>query len=330
MGDIPVVDVSALVAGAPGRAGVAAEIGRACREHGFFYAVGHGVDEGLQERLERHSREFFALDLDTKLQVAMARGGRAWRGYFPVGAELTSGEPDLKEGLYFGDELPPDHPEVLAGTPMHGPNLFPAEPPGLRPAVLEYLDAMTALGATLLSGIALSLGLDERYFADRYTGTPFTLFRIFHYPLPEPGQERAPWGVGPHTDYGLLAILKQDDVGGLQVRPRAGDRWLDATPIPNSFVCNIGDMLERLTGGHYVSTPHRVLPSRDRGRLSWPFFFEPNFHADVRPAGLAAAAPAAVTDRWDGASPHDFRGTYGDYILAKVGKVFPGLSADVL
>src|SRR6266478_159154 len=101
-----------------------------------FYVVGHGVDPGLQLRLQEQSRQFFARDLETKMRVRMSLGGRAWRGYFRVGDELTSGKPDQKEGLYFGAELPADHPLVRAGTPLHGPNLFPADPPGLRDAVL--------------------------------------------------------------------------------------------------------------------------------------------------------------------------------------------------
>src|SRR5579862_7996596 len=114
------------------------------------------------------SAEFFALPLADKMEIAMERGGRAWRGYFPVGAELTSGRPDLKEGLYFGAELPADDPRVLAGLPLHGGNLFPRQVPRLRPLVLAYLDALTSLGQAVLGGVAQSLGLDAGYFAAGY------------------------------------------------------------------------------------------------------------------------------------------------------------------
>ncbi|HUE88275.1 MAG TPA: 2-oxoglutarate and iron-dependent oxygenase domain-containing protein, partial [Vicinamibacterales bacterium] len=220
---IPVIDISALIAGSEGQQKTAAEIGQACRESGFFYIVGHGVDLALQARLVRLSREFFAQDLDTKLVIRMERGGRAWRGYFPVGAELTSGRPDQKEGLYFGEELPADHPLVIAETPMHGPNLFPATPEGFGDCILDYMAALTHVGHRLVAGIALSLALEESYFADRYTGQPLTLFRIFNYPPPP---DPTLWGVGEHTDYGLLTILLQDDAGGLEVKSRA--RWVEA------------------------------------------------------------------------------------------------------
>ncbi|ALG11330.1 isopenicillin N synthase family dioxygenase [Kibdelosporangium phytohabitans] len=308
---ISVIDIEPLVTGrAPGA--VAAAIGEACRTGGFFYIAGHGVDEDLQDRLERLSREFFAQDTATKMKIRMRHGGRAWRGYFPVGGELTSGQPDRKEGLYFGAELPSDD------RPLHGPNLFPS--PEFRETVLAYLTALTGVGHALMRGIALSLDLGHDYFAERYTADPLILFRIFNYP---PGGDEA-WGVGEHTDYGLLTILKQDDNGGLQVKSQ--DRWIAADPIPSTFVCNIGDMLDRLTGGHYRSTPHRVIGTRDRDRLSWPFFFDPNFDADVRAVGQRVLAPHT---RWDGADVHDFEGTYGDYLLAKVSKVFPQLNDQV-
>jgi isopenicillin N synthase-like dioxygenase len=326
---IPIIEISSLIRGTEAKYDVAAQIGRACRESGFFYILGHGVDESLQLRLERLSRRFFAQELKTKMEISMSRGGRAWRGYFPVGDELTSGRPDLKEGVYFGAELAEDHPLVKSGLPLHGPNLFPTDLSGFRETILDYLAAMTGLGHQLMAGIALSLGLEESYFADRYTADPLILFRIFNYPAHDgsAGSEQA-WGVGEHTDYGLLTILKQDETGGLQVKSQA--HWIDAQPIPGSFVCNIGDMLDRLTGGWYHSTPHRVRNLSGRDRLSFPFFFDPNFHAQVAPIAPGEIAADDRNERWDQASVHEFRGTYGDYLLGKVVKVFPQLRRKVL
>jgi isopenicillin N synthase-like dioxygenase len=324
---IPIIDVGDLVSDHPSPGAVAEQIGAACRESGFFYVVGHCVDEALQDSVRDLSREFFAQDLGTKLQIRMSLGGRAWRGYFRVGDELTSGMPDQKEGLYFGSELPADDPRVAAGTPLHGPNLFPAGPEGLRSAVLDYMAALTRLGHRLMAGLALSLGLEESYFADHGTDEPLTLFRIFNYPPPANSEQ---WGVGEHTDYGMLTILLQDDAGGLEVKSRA--QWVEAPPVPGSFVCNIGDMLDRMTRGLYRSTPHRVRNPAPRDRLSFPFFFDPNFFAPVRPIKLPGQELWADDrdERWDRASVHAFQGTYGDYLLSKVGKVFPELGSAVL
>ena len=332
---LPIIDMASLFAPADtaGHRAVAEDIAHACRAHGFFYLVGHGVGPEVLAALEDESRGFFTRPLDEKLRIAMPRAGRAWRGYFPVGGELTSGRPDLKEGIYFGTELAADHPRVLAGLPMHGANLWPDAPEGLRPAVQAYMSATTRAAAALLRGVSLSLGLGADYFDRTYTAEPTVLFRIFHYPArgPEGARWDGAWGVGEHTDYGLLTLLAQDRHGGLQVRGPAG--WIEAPPIPGALVCNIGDMLERLTGGRYKSTPHRVRNVSGQDRLSFPLFFDPDFLAPMRPMPLAAeggeVADAAAQDRWDGANVHLFEGTYGDYLLGKVAKVFPALrSAD--
>ncbi|MBD6617764.1 isopenicillin N synthase family oxygenase [Komarekiella sp. 'clone 1'] len=326
---VPIIDISRLVSQTSNYSYVVADqIRQACQDYGFFYIVGHGVDEQLQEQLEHLSQQFFAQDIETKLKIRMPLGGRAWRGYFPVGNELTSGRPDLKEGIYFGAELEENHPLVKASIPMHGRNLFPSNIPQFRETVLEYMESMTKLGHTLMAGIALSLGLEDSYFADRYTKDPLILFRIFNYPS-NPSLSESEWGVGKHTDYGVLTILKQDNVGGLQVKSKSG--WIDAPPIPNSFVCNIGDMLDRMTQGLYRSTPHRVQNLSTSNRLSFPFFFDPNFNVEVKPIEMNdIVVNDDKSDRWDKASVHEFRGTYGDYLLGKVSKVFPELRQTVL
>jgi isopenicillin N synthase-like dioxygenase len=218
---------------------------------------------------------------------------------------------------------------VKTGTPMHGPNLFPTNLPEYREIVLEYMAAMTRLGHCLMSGMALSLDLKESYFADRYTSDPLILFRIFNYPpSPASPESETSEGVGEHTDYGLLTILRQDMTGGLEVKIKS--QWVPARPLPNSFVCNIGDMLDRMTGGYYLSTPHRVRNLAGHNRLSFAFFFDPNFHAAVKAIKIGKEVRDNKDERWDRASVHEFRGTYGDYLLSKVSKVFPQLQRKVL
>ncbi len=197
----------------------------------------------------------------------------------------------------------------------------------MKPAVQDFMTRTTRAAHAVMRGVALSLGLGADYFSETYTADPTVLFRVFHYP---PARAiDGEWGVGEHTDYGLLTLLAQDDCGGLHVKGRDG--WIEAPPIAGTMVCNIGDMLDRLTGGWYRSTPHRVRNESGRDRLSFPLFFDPAFDAVIEPLpNRATKAQDDSADRWDRTNVHVFQGTYGEYLLGKVGKVFPDLGRDVL
>lgn len=318
---LPILDLIDFSRSEASRRALAEQARRACAEVGFFYLRGHGVPVALLESMEELSRQFFAQPPERKNDIHMSNGGAAWRGYFSVGEELTKGEVDQKEGLYFGTELGEEDPKVRAGTPLHGPNLFP-KLPGFRDLILEYMEHMTQLGYRLLDLLSLSLNLKESYFREQYGREPTLLFRIFHYP-PLQDSGSSGWSVGEHTDYGILTILRQDELGGLQVKSRG--RWIDAPPIPGCFVINLGDMLERMTGSYYRSTAHRVRNESSQGRLSWPFFFDPDFDARVQAVPLNGLEhPDSVTSQGEASVMKD-QGTYGDYLLSKVRKVFPKL-----
>ena len=325
---LPLVDLGPLrrrtgdgvTASAQAVARVAAEIDGACRRFGFFRVTGHGIAPERRADLDRLARVFFAQPDEVKARIAMARAGPGWRGWFPLGGELTSGRPDLKEGLYFGAELAAHHPAVRAGRPLHGPNLFPDEPAALRPAVLGWMAAMADVGDLLLRLMAVGLGLDPGWFAATVAAEPTVLFRIFRYP-PAPADG---WGVGEHTDYGLITILAQDAHGGLEVR--GPDGWIGVPADPDILVVNLGDMLDRMTEGRYRSTPHRVRNTSGADRLSFPCFVDPSWDAVCEPMPLAGTPPADdASRRWDGISVRAWDGTYGDYLTAKVAKVFPQL-----
>ena len=335
--DVPVIDISAWVGAtrtAPGselesaRALAAEQLDRACRGTGAFLVTGHGLRPGLLAELESASREFFALDTEEKSLVSMDRGGRAWRGWFPLGGELTSGVPDHKEGIYFGRELDRGDPRVAARVPLHGPNLFPGRPGALRPLVLEALGALETLGRALLAAMGSALGLGPDHFDRHVTRDPVVLMRVFHYPAvvdPEPSGRS--WGVGEHTDYGLLTLLHQDHTGGLEVHTPGG--WVEVKPVPGALVCNLGDMLERMTASRYRATPHRVRTST-QDRISIPFFLDPSWDTELMELPLAPeATPSPATRRrWDGTDLSELRGTYGEYLVSKVSKVFPALRDD--
>ena len=324
---IATIDIAPLSAGDPDGA-VARAIDRACRDNGFFSITGHGIAPSLVEDLQRVARAFFALPEETKLAIAMPHAGRRWRGFFPVGGELTSGVPDLKEGIYFGRELPSDDPRVLAGVPLHGPNLWPADVPALQPTVLAWIDATARVAALVMSAIARALALPADYFATTCMQDPTLLFRIFHYPPTDARTSDVWWGVGEHTDYGILTLLLQDDVGGLEVKSRGA--WIAVPPQPGALVCNIGDMLDRMTGGVYRSTPHRVRNTSGRDRYSFPLFFDPSWDARVTRVPNAPPPDDDAAARWDRASVHAFDGTWGEYLMGKIARVFPALFRDSL
>jgi isopenicillin N synthase-like dioxygenase len=324
---LPVIDIEPLrrMSDATAIKVTAQQIDAACRQFGFFYATGHGIAPAVVSDLLAASCAFFELRDAQKAKIAMDKGGIAWRGWFPVADELTSGIPDLKEGLYLGEELGADDPRVAAGLPLHGANLWPEAVPALRPAVEAYLAAATRAGEALMRGMALTLGLDADHFAGGLARNPTLLFRIFHYPATGPGAaSEEGFGVGEHSDYGLLTLLGQDDKGGLEVRTREG--WIDVPPLGDALVINVGDMFERLTRGRFRSAPHRVVNRAGVSRYSFPLFFDPDFVAPVEPLPIESGGNAQSEARWDGIDIHDPIGTYGDYLIGKVSKVFPELA----
>jgi isopenicillin N synthase-like dioxygenase len=186
---------------------------------------------------------------------------------------------DLKEGFDLMRELAPDDPDVRAGKPLHGPNQWPGDLPGFRAAILAYYAAMEDLAKLLLCGMALSLDLDEHWFADK-TRKALAYLRLLHYPPQQGLIDEREIGCGAHSDYGCLTILAQDEVGGLQLRNSAGD-WIEAPPIPGTFVINLGDQMARWTNERYQATPHRVINRSGRERYSIPFFFDPDYDAVI-------------------------------------------------
>ena len=274
----------------------------------------------------------------------MKQSGLHWKGFFALGEELTSGKPDNKEGIYFGEEYSLESEQVINKMAMHGPNQFP-EPYNIwKTTVLKYMEELTTLGHIIMNAIALSLGLPSDFFEKQFCKPkPFTPFRIFRYP-----QGSNNFGVGRHTDYGVLTILKQDDVGGLQVEDPITKEWIDAPPVKDTFVVNIGDMLQLWTNGLYKATPHRVKASLNKDRISMPFFFDPAFETKILSDDITNAmmrgdgATNINTTKSTKVKLTNAKGDvekelttdkveairYGDYITHKVAAVFPELFED--
>jgi isopenicillin N synthase-like dioxygenase len=280
--EIPMVDFGA--AGSPdigARRALAREIGKACRDVGFFYIVNHGVDERLLEAQLDWSRRFFALPEALRRSVSVDKSP-CMRGFAPIASQALDSDtpPDLKESFYVGIHMGPEHPSVRQGVPNYGPNQWPEGEDRFRSHTEAYFQAVCEVGRRVIRMLALSLQLEEAHF-DRFFDEPLAVLRLLHYPPHPAGAPTAQMGAGAHTDWGAVTLLLQDDSGGLEVCNAAGE-WILARPIPGTFVVNLGDMIPRWTNDLYVSTPHRVLNNRSgRDRYSAALFFNPAHFARI-------------------------------------------------
>ena len=304
---LPVVDVSGLYSeNADERMATARVLDRAARDAGFFYVTGHRVTLAQQAALVDQAQRFFSEPHERKMRYYIGNS-LAHRGYVPEGEEVfAAGKRDKKEAFDTGADLPLDDPLVRAGTPLLGPNVWP-EQEGFSEAVTDYYQAAFALGRILFRGFSLALGLPESHF-ETYLNKPPSQLRLVHYPFDADAAD-AP-GIGAHTDYECFTILLPT-APGLEVMNGDG-QWIDAPPIDNAFVVNIGDMLEVWTGGTYVATSHRVRKVTEE-RYSFPLFFACDYATVVEP--LPKFASPEVLAKYPPVSA-------GDHLFAQTAQSF--------
>ncbi len=315
--DIPIVDVAGLLRdGTPAaRERIAADIHDACVGVGFFYLSGHGVDRGLIDDAFAANRQFHARPLEEKLRL---KQNKQHRGYQPFAAStLTSSarfeaarRPNQLESFFVRHEVAPDDPD-FERKPLQGPNQWPDDP-WFVDVVRRYDAATRDLGMALLPAFSVAAGEAPDFFSARFA-PPATALRLIHYPPAPPSKPDDLFGIHPHTDYGFLTILAQDDVGGLEIQTVDGG-WIPAPYRPDCFILNIGDILARWTNGRFNSTPHRVAsPSAARDRYSIGMFFDPNLDAVIEPLarfkGPGDDAPPPIR--------------YGDYFTMRLDANYP-------
>jgi len=284
MSALPIISLAGLRSDDPARRRtIAAELGRACREVGFFFVTDHGIPQEVCEDAFTLAKELFALPTAEKEVLSIKRSPHN-RGYVAMADEKLNPESgaDMKEAFNIGTDFPDDHPDVLAGKPFRGVNFWPSID-GWRQRALDYFDHCLELGRTIHRGFSLDLGLDEEFFAQHLT-LPIATLRMLHYPPSAGSNKREDGGAGTHSDYGNVTILATDAVAGLEVLNRQGE-WIQAPHVPGAFVCNIGDCLMRWSNDVYVSTPHRVRPPA-KERYSIAFFLEVNPDSVVDPRDI--------------------------------------------
>ncbi|TBN57563.1 isopenicillin N synthase family oxygenase [Glaciihabitans arcticus] len=306
--------MSKLKGGAEQAAEFRAELLKATHEVGFFYLVGHGVDQQLVDDLLATSRRFFELPIADKLALENVHSPQ-FRGYTRVGGELTANEVDRREQIDIGPER-----EAVDGARdkadywrLEGPNLWPAALPELQALATRWNQELSTVALELMRTWAVALGTAEDTFDEAFAEKPFPLMKIVRYPgesNPDPVQ-----GVGQHRDGGVLTLLLvEPGKGGLQVEYEG--EWIDAPPVDGAFVVNIGEMLELATGGYLKATLHRVLsPLVGTDRISVPFFFNPSL--DTVMPRLTLSPELAAEARGVSSDPENapILETYGDNVL---------------
>ena len=295
---VPTLDLRRADAGAAERSLFLQDLRSAARDVGFFYLIGHGIEDDLVRKILALTRRFFALPSEDKLAIEMVNSPH-FRGYNRAGFEHTRGKPDWREQLDIGAErtaLSSDR-SAPAWSRLQGPNQWPAALPDLKPIVLAYQEKTTALAIQVLRVFAAALDQPDDVFASIYSPAPHQLLKLIRYPGRE--ADEGDQGVGAHKDSGFLTILLQDEEAGLQVEGDNG--WIDAPPVSGTFVVNVGEILEMASNGYLRANVHRVVSPRPGiDRYSVAFFLGARLDATVPllslPPHLAAEARGVTAD----------------------------------
>ena len=299
-----------------------------CHHIGFFYIENHGISDSLMKQMLTLTKAFFDLSQEEKDTISLSPAAH-YRGYGRLEAEKTKGIPDYKETYDLGLEQPKrtvsnEQPYLILQGPNQWPQSSKLSELRLKETVLQYITAMQSVGEHIMAAMSLALGVSENYLVNQFCSKSedsYAILRLLRYPpgrLSEDGQEPQ-LGVGPHTDMGCLVILLQDDVGGLQIQNCNG-KWVDAPPIPGTFVVNIGEMLQIWSNNYFLATPHRVINVSPQIRHSVPFFFEPNLSTVVSPLPLP---PELMGQARRVPIDPGTRIVYGEHILNVYQRSFP-------
>lgn len=256
----------------------------AAQDVGFFYLRNHGISAELRQQAMAASHRFFQLPDAAKQTIAVNSDQRGWMA--KGGAVLQGAETfDAKEIFFWGWEAD----DMDTSLPLVAANQWPDDEAAfLKTELMPYYNAVLGLSEVVLAGLAVGLGKTADFFTPFYQN-PLGRGQLVYYPPTSAADRTARrFGAAAHADFGVLTMLFQDNLGGLQVQNRSGT-WIEAPPIENTFVCNIGDMLSYWTGGRLASTIHRVINKSDKARYSIPIFCDPASDALINPADFADA-----------------------------------------
>jgi isopenicillin N synthase-like dioxygenase len=287
--EIPVIDFSQSNGSAAERAAMAHDLQQICHDIGFFVIANHGVDLSVTEKAFAYSRQFFSFPLERKKLIDKTMSPH-FRGWEAVGTEFTNNRKDYREQI----DLWSEHPVSSAqGKPIYhhllGPNQWLPEEvlPGFRTLMQQHTQAMETLGNQLMELFALGLGLPEDYFHEVFQKQPMSLTKIIHYPETPAGE----FGVNAHHDTGFLTILNPGETPGLEIELADGS-WKQVPIIKNTFIINLGEMLQAMTGNYFIATPHRVNTAEERYSIA--YFHGPSLDTPLHRLPISATYSDAV------------------------------------
>ena len=295
LAQIPIIDLGPAFAGVAGALdSVAGEFKRACETVGFLYIKNHGVAESLIESVFRESKRFHGLGLEEKQKLALDRNNI---GYMAQNSSMqrhstvhAATKPNQNESFFLTHDRGPDHPDVLAKTPLREGNQWPGGLPGFRAGVMAYFRAVHGLGQRLLPIFATALGQPADFFESYFSDENHATLRLLHYPPTK--LEDNDFGTGPHTDNSFFTLLARMEVGGLAIRLPSG-AWVAPPLVPGTYLLNIGNLMRRMSNDRFLSTPHGVIVEGEADRYSVAYFHSPNVTRtiEVLPSCIDADTP---------------------------------------
>ena len=303
---IPVIDITKLRDGSDPKS-VSSELHKASTGLGFIYIKGHGIPKEVIESLRSEGLAFFRNNENKKSEVKITEKHRGWLGY--GGAKMKdNAKADLKESFLWGYQ--DKNGFSLENHPLRGSNVWPKFQPALEQYAVSYFNHADKLARNLLRGFALGLKLDQEFFL-KTCKNPLSRASLVYYPNQPSNLGKNQFGVSSHTDFGVLTVLCQDSVGGLQVEDINGN-WFHAPPIEDTIIVNVADLLSRWTGGEYKSTPHRVVNKSGKERLSIVLAFDPDPETIIDPKEILGETIKDIEKPI----------TCGDYLIWRFGKAF--------
>ncbi len=265
---------------------------------GFFYLVGHGVAADSDREVMSMANQLFELPLADREAIAIAKSPH-FRGYTLLKSEMTAGKQDWRDQIDIGPEAPARRqaPHEPPWVKLIGPNQWPQSLPEMPNVISAWMEQVQSVGMSLMHAMAEGLDKPRDYFDERMSPDPYTRIKVIRYPPQENQNDKQvadEQGLGLHHDSGVLTLILQDAVPGLQVMSEG--RLVDVDPMPGSYVVNIGEMLQSATSGYLKATKHQVLrPTAGRQRISIALFLNPRLDARFEPFDLPEALAAEVT-----------------------------------